>query len=420
MRRMAVATGLVVLAFGAVPASAQQRTAMSERDRPLTDRPTPAWSVGSAEGDSWELLSNVRAAVFDANDNLYALDTGNHRVLVFDRSGAYVRSIGKQGGGPGEFQFPMSLAITADGKLVVGEGRGFNIFRTDGTFERLVPSGSGLGGMSFDAFGVHPEGGVIARTRAMPQPGDAAAAEGARMAAPIVRFGLREGETPDTILPLTEPMPTVRDMPGQGGRRMRMITISGPTATFARPMQWVVLPDGRVAVAEETDAYEIRLAADGSYTRTLTRAIQPRTPSERDRERAREERRESLKAGGNAVRVSSSGGNASFSFGAGGPDMTEEQIRENIAGMTFAERIPVIQDLFADANGRLWVERAPRVWGDPAPVDLIAAADGRYIGTIEGIDLPLATSRSGLGMWVEKDELEVEKIVVRRLPASWN
>ena len=41
------------------------------------------------------------------------------------------------------------------------------------------------------------------------------------------------------------------------------------------------------------------------------------------------------------------------------------------------------------------VERAPRVWGEPAPVDLIAAADGRYIGTLEGIALPLATSRSG-------------------------
>lgn len=418
--RMAVATGLVVLAIGAAPASAQQRVALPDRDRPLTDRPAPAWSVGSAEGDSWELLSNVRAAVFDANDNLYALDSGNHRVLVFDRTGAYVRSIGKQGGGPGEFQFPMSLAITADGKLVVGEGRGFSIFRTDGTFERLVPSGAGLGGMSFDAFAAHPDGGVIARTRALPQPGDPPAAEGARMAAPIVHFGLQEGQAPDTILPLTEPMPTVREMPGQGGRRMRIMTMSSPRPTFARGMQWVVLPDGHVAVAEETDGYEVRLAAAGAYTRTFTRAIQPRAPSERDRERAREERRESLKNGGNAVRISSSGGAASFSLGSGGADMTEEQIRENLAGMTFAERIPVVQDLFADASGRLWVERAPRVWGDPAPIDLIAAADGRYIGTLEGIELPLATSRSGLGVWIEKDELEVEKIVVRRLPASWN
>src|SRR5690606_4163693 len=107
----------------------------------------------------WELLSNVRAAVFDAEDNLYALDSGNHRILVFDRAGRFVRSIGKRGGGPGEFQSPQNLVLSADGRLVVGEGRGFSIFRTDGTFERFVPGGQGLGGMMLDHLAAHPDGG---------------------------------------------------------------------------------------------------------------------------------------------------------------------------------------------------------------------------------------------------------------------
>lgn len=99
--------------------------------------------------------------------------------------------------------------------------------------------------------------------------------------------------------------------------------------------------------------------------------------------------------------------------------MPEEEIRKLLDNMEFAERIDVVHDLFADPMGRLWVERAPAVWGDPPPLDLITTA-GRYIGTVPGLDLPLAVSRTGLAAWVEKDEMEVEQVVVRRLPASWN
>lgn len=56
------------------------------------------------------------------------------------------------------------------------------------------------------------------------------------------------------------------------------------------------------------------------------------------------------------------------------------------------------------------------VGGDPAIVDLVDGETGRSIGTLTGVDLPITASSTGLAAWVEKDDLEVERIVVRRLP----
>ena len=78
-------------------AAAQQSTVLPERERILTSEPTQVYSVGKEEGESWELLASVVSTAFDENDNLYVMDAGNHRVLVFDPAGRFLRQIGKQG-----------------------------------------------------------------------------------------------------------------------------------------------------------------------------------------------------------------------------------------------------------------------------------------------------------------------------------
>lgn len=408
--RSAVSVAVLLTAVASA-GSAQQRTELPAKDTPLRDRPADVWAVGVAEGRAWEMLSGVRGAAFDAQDNLYVLDSGNHRVLVFDRSGTFVRQFGKQGGGPGEFQFPMDLAILPSGDLVVLEPRGYSIFAPDGTYKDLVAAGGGLGSLQPDAFGAHPDGGVVVRRRQLPE-ANTELAEGATMPAPILREPL-DGGQPETLAALVEPAPTVREMPGQGGRTMRMVMMQAPP-TFSRPLRWALRSDGSVAVAETTDAWEVKIASDGRFVRTLTRPLTPRAATERDRDAAREERRKSLASGGNTVRIG--GGGAFFSQG-GGSGMPEDQIRQMLAEMEFAETVAIIRDLFADGQGRLWVQRAPAVWGQPSPVDLIAG--DRYVGTVMGVELPLAVSASGLAAWVEKDDLDVERVVVRKLPDSW-
>ena len=66
------------------------------------------------------------------------------------------------------------------------------------------------------------------------------------------------------------------------------------------------------------------------------------------------------------------------------------------------------------AAGVLIAERV----GRDEPIDLLSP-DGRYIGTVTGLEMPRAVSASGLAAWVEKNDLDIEQVVVRRLPGAW-
>src|SRR5687768_13633048 len=85
----------------AVPAAAQQTIKLPDRDRALAGQAETVFSVGVDEGPDWEMFANVAGVAFDADDNLYVLDGGNARILVFGPDGRFVQQIGKKGGGPG-------------------------------------------------------------------------------------------------------------------------------------------------------------------------------------------------------------------------------------------------------------------------------------------------------------------------------
>jgi sugar lactone lactonase YvrE len=61
---------------------------------------------------------------------------GNSRILKFSKDGKFMKSIGKKGTGPGEFDQPHALAFDSKGRLIVGD-RGNNriqILDQDGKF----------------------------------------------------------------------------------------------------------------------------------------------------------------------------------------------------------------------------------------------------------------------------------------------
>jgi hypothetical protein len=138
-----ITMGLLGLALTAGGAAAQPAVRLQARDQALPGRFAPVFEVGREEGRSWEVLSDVRQVTFDAQDNLYVLDRGNKRVLVFDRAGRFVRQIGKAGGGPGEFSSPTQLAVTSTGEVVVSDQsrRAFSVFSRDGGWRRTRRAG---------------------------------------------------------------------------------------------------------------------------------------------------------------------------------------------------------------------------------------------------------------------------------------
>jgi len=55
----------------------------------------------------------------DPEGNLYVLDTGNHRIQKFSPKGKFLTTFGREGQGPGEFNYPGSLDLEKNGKLIV-------------------------------------------------------------------------------------------------------------------------------------------------------------------------------------------------------------------------------------------------------------------------------------------------------------
>lgn len=409
-------------------ASAQQVTRIPATDKVLPGRATPVFAVGAEDGEDWELLSRVAGVAFDARDNLYILDGGNSRVLVFDARGKFIRQIGKKGGGPGELLTPVGLAVTKDDYVAVTDlGRpGVSLFKPDGSFVKNLMLGDTLGmPMPQGGTQAHPARGVVVRSMPlmMARGGEDRPASG--LAAPT---GVRQ--SPITWLSANAParklysfaLPSVTPKVNEsGGQSARQVTVRINTPAFQPPVLWSVLPNSSIAFADEA-AYRVKLVSDGKVTRIIERAFPVRKATERDRDKARAQRRTAMKTGSGMIVSTREGGpggsRSTIGTGPGArPRMSNAEIEQQIREMTFLETVPALRAMTKDAKGRLWIERTAREVGVPGPVDIIEPA-GRYIGTVHD-KIPDAISASGRAAYIERDDMDVERVVVKQLPAAW-
>ncbi len=397
---------------------------MPATDRILAGTPTSQFAIGAEDGEDWELLSRVSGVAFDANENLYVLDAGNNRVLVFDANGKFLRKIGKKGGGPGELLSPVGLAFTHDGYVAVTDlGRpGISLFRPDGSFVKNLMMGDSLGFPALQGGTLaHPKAGVVVRSTAILFGAGGPPRNGAPPALPRTSpvTWLSAHAAPTRLYSI--PLPAVnRRVSNSGTASNQRVSVRVATPAFQPPSLWTVLSDGSVAVATDAN-YRVNIAANGKVRRVIERPITARKVTEHDKDRARDLRRKQMKSGAGAitVRVENGPGGAqrSMSAGAGGPRPSDADIEQTLREMTFLETVPVLQRMSVDPKGRLWIERTGREYGADGPIDIIAPT-GQYVGTING-KMPDAISPSGRAAYIERDDMDIEKVVVRRLPAAW-
>ncbi len=96
------------------------------------------------EDDKDYLFWLIHALQVDDEGRIYVDDARNYRIQVFDRSGRYVQTIGRQGQGPGEFQQPTKLRLlNKSRKLYVRDipARRILIFSFNGDYLGSVPTG---------------------------------------------------------------------------------------------------------------------------------------------------------------------------------------------------------------------------------------------------------------------------------------
>ena len=96
------------------------------------------WRIGGDTEDPDQFFGVINAMVEDADGNLYLLDSQLHDVKIFDADGNFVRAIGREGEGPGEFRRPADLFLMPNGDVGV-------LQRAPGKIVLMTPEGDPAG-----------------------------------------------------------------------------------------------------------------------------------------------------------------------------------------------------------------------------------------------------------------------------------
>ena len=446
MIRTVTATGIALIAttLTAPPAlAAQEVVDLPGRDQPLDADFEELFRVGVLDGEDWEMLGTVMHVSFDENGNLYVVDglggmsiggarvTGlgsdGMRVLVFDASGNFVREFGSSGEGPGEFKMPTDFAVMRDGTTIVADlgHRAYQLFGADGSFLRMVRGGDGDDpGVFSGSILADPRGGAVftggfGGRRATISFGGGG--DGPPTSRPITRVELG-GEVAQAATVVEGWLPPRGEaeikLPGNirvasGGGASVSNALSGLTQplVFEPPLLAGVLPDGGI-VHSDSSAYELKITPpdEGDVARIIRRPLRPEPVTPRI-ERDYLEEREARGGGGGMVVMSTTGG--------ANPSGSNQSFSLDLPEPEFFSEIPILRALLTTWEGRIWVRRRSDEPNSDGPIDVVTG-DGSYVGTFpkEAIEMPDAFGPNGMAAFIERDDFDVARVVVRRLPAA--
>ena len=321
-------------------------------------------------GEPW-LFTNVVPAIVlaDRGGRTYVV-TREPSIVRFDRSGRFDRTIGRKGGGPGEFEFPVSIGSQGD-----------TIFVRDGIKQALV--------------------------RFLPNlsPATDRRLEGALARANLLFFrtgGLwfRQMDVTDSTRVASvfadtlggAPLSRVSDRLGVAVD-FGCIKGGGMAPVFA-PQLLLHANVARLLVNAQP-AYELWLYEGPRAIASIRRPLAPRAPTAGD------------------VRGLYPNG-MSFSLGGGSADCIVP-VEEVMSKQGVAEQYPFVFDVMLLPDGTMWALRTPQAVR-PAVVDVFNS-EGVYAGTTTGMGLPLAMLPNGELLFA-RDDAESGGVVIVRMKGT--
>ncbi len=100
----------------------------------------PTVVIGDNDSDENQWFSSVRDAARLSDGSIAAVDQAWAEIRIYDSAGEHLRTMGRHGEGPGEFQDPYQIWVGAGDTIWVGDYSPwrYNLFAPDGAFVRVV------------------------------------------------------------------------------------------------------------------------------------------------------------------------------------------------------------------------------------------------------------------------------------------
>jgi hypothetical protein len=341
-------------------------------DRLLAWSLRPLYTLGGQD-DGPESFYEVNAGLVAVDDenNVTVLDPMAARLHQFAPDGSHRWSFGDRGSGPGEFEYPVRVGASPAGDLAVFDARRNTVLAVDpsGHFRgehraspftiRVVPAADGAITEQWQ----YRDDGRLALLRWVGRGDTVTIARAAPVRTSTARF---EGC-------------------GPGPATVGPIMLAPEFVWYARDSVVAVTAAARY----EVDFYDVR----GQLRRSVRRLLPARAATVADAERW---------AGQNPI---------VYTRGS-----TECRIpaREMVEKIGFADSLPAVSALLLTPDGGLWVRRWS-VTGRDGLIDVFDSA-GSYVGTLPAtFPFPLHLRTDGRLLYAERDELDVERLVVSEI-----
>jgi len=350
---------------------------------------SPTLTIGVTEGDAaYELYRTVAAARL-SDGRIVLATSGTHELRFYDSAGTHLRSIGREGGGPGEFRMMGTLDRIAGDTLVVYDlmQRRVSIFDSDGAHVRDVNFAVGgqfvlpvvLGRLADGSYLAQLSFRQIGPNAPQPQPGD-----------------MRDSVMALRIDPDGDTFDTVGAFPSSV-TRVQMLTLGDNAMPFSMPVLFspscimIAAQDG--IVAGTSDTYDVRFyTPSGTLQRIVRKEHVPLavTPADVD-----------------SMEAQTSGAIARANIPA--------ELRSMFDDRPAAQTMPAFRALAMDSEDNLWVEEYRRP-GDDVPRWSVFDPEGRFLGVVTG---PAGVSVMDIGadylLGRVTDDMDVERVVMYAL-----
>jgi len=340
--------------------------------------PEPLLRIGVVEGDLAHQFTGITGAVRLPEGTVVVADDGSQEVRFFGLDGSHLKTVGRRGGGPGEFTGLAGLGKDTMGGVWAYDFSLRRITWMDGTGEITGITSLGLEPGMLNAVGVLSDGTFLLKQLWGAEETSAASRGGLRRdPIALVRFDT-QGVLLDTLglFPGREVYLTEED--GRGVMN---------TPPFARNAS-TTIRSGRAIVGPQRAFEVLEIAPNGSLVRVV------RIP-----------RREEA-VGPEALEAYIQGRLR------GAPADRHPGIRRSLEAMPVPETVPPYGAIRGDDVGNLWVG-AWAMYPQLADTWEVFAPGGAWLGTVK---MPPGVDPADIGpdwiLGVGRDELDVEYVVV--------